>query len=327
MKKILVFCLMLFIVNGLHATDEIKISGELKAMDTDNFSPPRVEGIWQYTVSFMAEDGSVVKPGMPVLMFKTDEINRKLIESKGKLAIKQSEVKNNRAKELESFEKKAIAIEEKKMQLEKAQRKAELPESVLAKNDYQENQLKLKLAQKQYDSSKLDYELSKQKSQTDQQILQSQINKLKVDIEKFKSSIASMKMKAKAEGIVMHKTNWQGDKYAVGDTIWGNRRVVEVANLNKIIANIEIAENNIKHVKLNQKVKVKLDSLPDKEFSGMIIEISKVVRIKSKNQPSRILQAVVEIDKVDTELMRPGMRLNATIPLSSDNNSNQGGSE
>ncbi len=312
------------ITNISYAADEVKISGELKAMDTDNFSPPRVEGVWQYTVSFMAEDGSVVKPGMPVLMFKTDDINRKLIDSQGQLAIKQSEVKNNNANELESFEKKAIAIEEKKMQLEKAQRKAELPRSVLAKNDYQENQLRLELAKKQYNSSQLDYELHKQKSKTEKQILETKINKLNAEITQYTASISSMKMFAKAEGIVMHKTNWQGEKYAVGDTIWGNRRVVEVANLNKIIAEIKIAENDIKHVKLNQKIKVKLDSLPDKEFNGSIINISKVVRIKSKNQPSKVLEATVEIDDVDTEVMRPGMRLNATLNLDKSTNSKSG---
>jgi HlyD family secretion protein len=125
----------------------------------------------------------------------------------------------------------------------------------------------------------------------------------------------------------MHKTNWQGDKYAVGDSIWGNRRVVEVANLSKIIANIEIAENDIKHVNLNQKVKVKLDALPDMEFQGSITDISKVVRIKSKNQPSKILQAIVEIDKVDTEVMRPGMRLSATLINENTSNTNSGNSE
>lgn len=327
MMKKLILCLAVFIVNGSFAAGEIKLSGELKAQDTDNFSPPRVEGIWQYTVSYMAADGSVVKPGMPVLMFKTDEINRKLIEAKGKLAIKESEAKNNMANELENFEKKAIAIEEKKMQLEKAQRKAELPESVLAKNDYQENQLRLKLAQKQFDSSNLDYELSQQKSQTSKQILETEIKKLNSDIAKYTASISSMKMFAKAEGIVMQKTNWQGNKYAVGDSIWGNRRVVEVANLSKIIANIEIAENDIKHIKLNQKVQIKLDALPDMEFKGSITDISKVVRIKSKNQPSKILQAIVEIDKVDTEVMRPGMRLSATLVNESIDNTSSGNSE
>lgn len=313
MMKLLIFCISLLGSALVSAEIDIKIKGELKAMNTDSFSPPRVEGIWQYTIAFMAEDGSIVKPGMPVLMFKTDEINRKLVEAQGRLAIKHSELKNNKANELELFEKKAIAIEEKKMELDKTKRKAELPASVLAKNDYQENQLRYKLAQKQYQSTQLDFDLSKQKSQTEEQILQVEIEKLKSDIAKYSASISSMKMFAKSEGIVLQKTKRQGDKYAVGDTIWGNRRIVEVANLNKLIAKIEIAENNIKHVKLNQRVKVKLDSLPDKEFKGVIVNLSKVVRVKSKNQPSKILEGMVDIENVDIEVMRPGMRISATL--------------
>jgi hypothetical protein len=312
MIKLLFFILLLSSAQVI-AEKDIIIKGELKALNTDNFSPPRVEGIWQYTIAFMAQDGAIIKPEMPVLIFKTDEINRKLVEAQGKLSIKQSELRNNKANKLENFERKAIAIEEKKMELDKAKRKAELPASVLAKNDYQENQLRFSLAQKQYKSAQLDFRLSRQKSQTDEQILNVEIGKLKSDIAKYTESISSMKMFAKSEGIVLHKTNWQGDKYAVGDSIWGNRRIIEVANLKKLIAKIEIAENNIKHVKLNQKVQVKLDALPDREFSGIIVSLSKVVRVKSKNQPSKILEAIVDIDNVDIEVMRPGMRLSATL--------------
>jgi len=300
-------------MTGLSAQEPIKISGELQALNTDNFSPPRVKRVWQYTISYMAEDGAVVKPGMPILMFKTDAIQTNLDDARGKLAIKESEVANNKALEVELFEKKSIYIEEMKMELDKATRKAELPKSILAKNDYEENQLLFKLAQKQYQSSLKDYELSTLKAKTDEQILQAEIKSLQADVAEYTASIASMKMFAKAEGIVMHKTNWQGEKYAVGDSIWGNRRVVEVANLSKIIAKIEITENNIKHIRNNQNVTIKLDSLPDKEFKGAIKDISKVVRIKSKNQPSKILEATVFIDNVDTEIMRPGMRLTAYV--------------
>ena len=322
MKYINITLLLIFTMTGLSAQEPIKISGELQALNTDNFSPPRVKRVWQYTISYMAEDGAVVRPGMPILMFKTDAIQTNLDDAKGKLTIKESEVANNKALEVELFEKKSIYIEEMKMELDKATRKAELPKSILAKNDYEENQLLFKLAQKQYQSSLKDYELSTLKAKTDEQILQAEIKSLQADVAEYTASIASMKMFAKAEGIVMHKTNWQGEKYAVGDSIWGNRRVVEVANLSKIIAKIEITENNIKHIRNNQNVTIKLDSLPDKEFKGAIKDISKVVRIKSKNQPSKILEATVFIDNVDTEIMRPGMRLTAYV-IAQNTNANQ----
>ena len=133
-----------------------------------------------------------------------------------------------------------------------------------------------------------------------------------------------MKMFAKSEGIVMHKTNWQGNKYAVGDVSWGNRRIIEVANLSQIIAKLEVAENNIKHINLKQQLRIKLDALPDKEFNGEVDYIAQVVRIKSKNQPSKILEATVIIEDVDTEVMRPGMRLSAIVMPKTKKDSEQG---
>ncbi len=314
--NLLSILLLLILASQVAASDSIEVTGELKALKTDSYTPPRVRGIWQYTISYMAEDGAVIKTGMPVLMFKTDAIQTKLVNAKGKLGIKQSEIKNNKVNKTENFEKKAIIIEEKKMELDKATRKSELPNSLLAQNDYKENQLKHKLAKKDYQASKLDLQLEKQKAVTEEEILNAEITKLKAEITEYSSSISSMKMFAQSEGIVIHKSGWDNNKFATGDAVWGGRRVIEVANLSQIIAKLEITENNIKHIKQGQSVKVKLDALPDKEFNGTIESIAKVVRIKSKNQPSKILEAIVYIENVDTEIMRPGMRLSAVIQTS-----------
>ncbi len=311
--KISLFLLLSLLSFSQDSWASVQVKGELKALKSDGFPPPRVKGIWQYTIAYMAEDGTVVKPGMPVLMFKTDAIQTKLVNSQGKLSIKKSEVANNKANKTELFEKKSLAIEEKKMQLDKASRKADLPNNLIAKNEHMENQLNHELAIKEYEGAKLDFKLTKQKALTENEILEAEIKKLEKEITEYTNSISSMKMFAKSEGIVMHKSGWDNNKFALGDTVWGGRRVIEVANLSKIIAKLEISENNIKHIKKGQKVTVKLDSLPDKEFTGIIASIDQVVRIKSRNQPSKILEAIVDIDQVDTEIMRPGMRLSAVI--------------
>ncbi|VAW41990.1 hypothetical protein MNBD_GAMMA01-943 [hydrothermal vent metagenome] len=295
------------------ANPVINVAGELEALKTDGYTPPRVRGIWQYTIAFMAADGSTVKAGMPVLMFKVDAIQTKLINAKGELGIKQSELKNKKVNKVEDFEKKSIMIAEKKMEQDKASRKAALPQSLIAKNDYMENQLNYELAKKDYQSAKLDLSLAKQKAITEEQILNAEIHKLNAEITEYDQSIANMQMFAKSEGIVIHKSGWDKNKFAVGDTVWGGHRVIEVANLSEIIARLEISENNIKHIKLGQAVIIKLDSLPDRDFNGTIEKLAQVVKIKSKNQPSKILEAVVSIENIDTEVMRPGMRLSAEI--------------
>ena len=312
-KIIVIILTQLTFISNINAQSSIKVAGELQALTTDNYSPPRIKSIWQYTISFMADDGSVVKSGMPVLMFKTDAIQTKLVNAKGKLGIKKSTVKNDKVKKTEEFEKKSIVIEEKKMEREKAARKAELPQSLLAKNDYMENQLNHELAKKDYRASILDLKLAKQKAKTEEKIIQAEITKLEAEILEYTGSIAKMNMFANSKGIIIHKAGWDNNKFAVGDTVWGGRRVIEVANLSKIIAKLEVTENNIKYIKQGQTVKVKLDALPDKEFLGKIESVAKIVRIKSKNQPSKVLEAIVYIDDVDTEIMRPGMRLSAVI--------------
>ncbi len=312
--KVVIYSLLL-ISQFAMSQESIKVNGELKALRTDNFSPPKIEGVWKLTIAYMAADGSIIKPGMPVLMFKTDDIQTKLIDAKGKLQIKRSEVRNKNVNKAELFENKKITIEEKKMELDKATRKSELPKSLLAKNDYAENQLKFELAIKEYQWAKEDLRLAQRKSITEEQIINAAITKLESEVSGFEAAIKRMKMFAKSEGVVMHKSGWSGNKFAVGDSVYGGQRVVEIANLQEIIAQLEVSENNIKYISEGQRVKLVLDSLPDKEYWGKISHLSNVVRIKSKNQPSKILDATVFIDNVDAELMRPGMRLSAEIQL------------
>lgn len=294
------------------ATD-FSANGELKALETDNYSPPKIRRIWQYTIAFMAEDGTQVEPGQPVLMFKTDQLKERLLDKQGELNIKQSELRNTEVGMVETIQNKDLAVEEKKMLLDKAQRKAALPKSVIALNEYEENQLKHELAKLEYQHALDDRRLTEEKLNTEIDILKANITKLSAEVAELNDSIQRMRIMSKRKGIVMHKTDWNNNKYAVGDSVWGGARVTEVADLEKIVAQLEIKENDMSRVAEGQAVKFVLDAYPDLEFTGTIQSLSKVVRTKSKNQPSKILDAVVAIDDLNLEIMRPGMSIKATI--------------
>lgn len=292
---------------------DFSANGELKAVETDNYSPPKVRRIWQYTIAFMAPDGSQVNPGQPVLMFKTDQLKERLMDKQGELNIKQSELKNTEVGKTETLQNKDLAVEEKKMLLDKAQRKAELPGSVIAKNDYQENQLNHELAELEFQHAIDDRKLNEEKLNTEIQILDANIAKLTAEVDELNNSIKRMRIMSKRKGIVMHQTDQNNNKFAVGDSVWGGARVTEVADLDQIIAQLEIKENDMSRVKEGQQVTFILDAYPDLEFTGVIESLSKVVRTKSKNQPSKILDAVVSIDDLNLEIMRPGMSIKATV--------------
>lgn len=309
---IMIFALFLCFLQTAMGAD-FAANGELKALETDNYSPPKIRRIWQYTIAFMAPDGTQVNPGEPVLMFKTDQLKERLLDKQGELNIKKSELKNTQVGKVETIQNKDLAIEEKKMLLDKAQRKAELPKSVIALNEYEENQLNYELSKLEYQHAIDDRRLTEEKLNTEIDILQANITKLSAEVDELNNSIKRMRIMSKRKGIVMHKTDWNNNKYAVGDSVWGGARVTEVADLEKIVAQLEIKENDMSRVAEGQQVKFTLDAYPDLEFSGKIKSLSKVVRTKSKNQPSKILDAVVSIDELNLDIMRPGMSIKATI--------------
>lgn len=311
MRILLLFLIALYVPPTPAA--DFAASGELEAVETDSFSPPRIRRIWQYTIAFMAPDGSQVNPGQPVLMFKTDQLKERLLDKQGELEIKQSELKNTQVGMVETLQNKDLAIEEKKMLLDKAQRTAELPKSVIALNEYEENQLNYELAKLEYQHALDDRRLNEEKLKTEIAILDANIAKLTAEVTELNNSIKSMRIMSKRKGIVMHQLDWQNNKFAVGDSVWGGMRVAEVADLDQIIAKLEIKENDMSRISEGQKVKFTLDAYPDMEFTGQITSLSKVVRTKSKNQPSKILDAVVAIDELNLEIMRPGMSIKATV--------------
>ena len=313
MKALLIMLVLSLNIPTTVDAGDLAASGELKAVETDNYSPPRIRRIWQYTIAFMARDGSQVNPGQPVLMFKTDQLKERLLDKQGELNIKSSELKNIQVGKVETLQNKDLAVEEKKMLWDKAQRIAALPETVIALNDYEENQLKFELSKLEYQHALDDRRLNEDKLKTEIQILDANIAKLTAEVADLNNSIKSMRIMSKRKGIVMHQTDRDNNKYAVGDSIWGGARVTEVADLDQIVAQLEIKENDMSRVTEGQKVSFILDAYPDLEFTGHIQSLSKVVRTKSKNQPSKILDAVVEIDNLDLSIMRPGMSIKATI--------------
>ena len=104
---------------------------------------------------------------------------------------------------------------------------------------------------------------------------------------------------------------------AVGDNVWGGRRVIEFPDLGQLEAHIEIPERESARVRVGQQVRFTMDAAPDKAFVGEITELASVIHTRSTNQPDKVFDATVRLLNPDTELMRPGMNINAEILLES----------
>ena len=298
--------------------DIVKVTGELRSANSRFFGAPSVNNIWQYTIAFMAPDGSIVKAGRPILAFDTQELMIKIRDKNNTLNQKQKELQKQEILAREVLAEARLAVEEARAIVDKAGLKADIPESLLANRDYQENQLILQQAKLTLwlRAAELEKEIRVQETETE--ILKRDIGVLDAEVAQLQQSIDTMKIKAPRDGVVIHVINRHGGKLAVGDNVWGGRRVLEFPDMDQLELYLEIPERESARITVGQTVSFTLDAAPDQPFKGQVTSLASVVHTRSSNQPAKVFDAVVSLQAPDPELMRPGMSVNAEIQVASE---------
>jgi multidrug resistance efflux pump len=296
----------------------VRVTGELRSSNSHFFGPPIVEDKWQFTIAFMAPDGSPVKKGMPLLKFDAQELSSKLRDKNNNLNEKQKELKKQRIVSREQLAEVRLALEEAKALRDKAALKADIPESLLASREYRENQLILQQSELNLELRKKELESEVRIQAIEEDILEKEINVLESEIDRLQVSIDSMSIQAPGDGVAIHATGRRNSKPSVGDNVHRGRRVIEFPDLTQLEVYLEIPERESARVAVGQAVSFSLDAAPDRQFNGQIVELASVIHSKSRNQPARVFDATVSLENPDPELMRPGMSVSAVIKLAAN---------
>lgn len=293
----------------------IEANGELASNDTVVISPPFVSQQWQYKITYIAPEGSQIKKGVPLIKFDSSQITQKL-------AIKQSEL-NTSKKSLENIHLTTKA--------ELEQQKLKLAEAVMKENKEKRKWKQSKGLESNLEVKKLSiaYQLAVNETKRIQRIKnkKSQATKVKIALEKSKverlnlesqelqAGIQKMIFKSPKDGMIMYKSDHNGDKISSGDTVWRGRQLIELPSIDKMIVKAQILEADAGKIKLNQSVEIRLDAVPERVFKGKISLLGKVFRRKSKEQANIIFDADITLDIIDSDLMRPGMTTRIKVLL------------
>ncbi len=293
----------------------VSVTGELQSANSRYFGPPAIADIWNYTISFMAPDGVEIDAGKPVLGFNTQELKTQLRDKNNELNEKRKELDRTRIIAKEQLAELSLSVEEAEADLDKAGLKAEIPANLLAARDYRENQLLLERAELELALRTEVLARERVVQATEVEILEREIAVLEVDADRIENSINSMTIMSPGPGVVIHVRDRRNNKMAVGDNVWGGRRVIEFPDMTQLEAHVEIPERESARIRVGQQVRFTMDAAPEKDFIGEITSLASVIHTRSTNQPDKVFDATVKLLNPDTEIMRPGMNINAEILL------------
>ncbi|MFQ5742285.1 MAG: HlyD family secretion protein [Acidobacteriota bacterium] len=289
------------------------LTGELKAVTGEPIIVPKLPD-WQTTIRWIVEDGAVAEEGDPLLELDTTAIASQLDD---KRTARQKAINELAKKEAEVDGKlgdKEFAADRARIALSKAKIKASVPADVQARRIFQEAQLELEGAQVEHTKAAADLEACRESSTAELEVLRIDLAKAKHDLGEAQRAIDAMVLRAPRSGIVVVGENRrEGRKFQVGDNVWIGLEVMEIPDLSSMMVEARLSDVDDGRVTRAMTAVCTLDAYPDRPVRGIIRSISAVAHEAIFRSMQRNFQVIVDLERSDPEIMRPGMSVKLEV--------------
>lgn len=292
---------------------DIYEEGEIEAVNSINISSPDIP--WRFgnlKISNIVTDGDEVQAGDTVITFDPAEVRKSILDYEDRLVVSNAELEKMLAQhELQmeelnaDYEVTRISHEISRMQLESASHESEIKK--------REIQLNLE---------KADISLARAKEQIEnrRRIQAEEVKKKRLSIRQDEERLAEahstldkLFVVTPSPGIAIvsrnHSTN---SKYQAGDQCWSKQQLIQLPDLSKLKAKVNINEVDISQVTKGLKVQIRPDAFSDSIFTGTVTTVANLAQNKDNNSKIKVFPIEIVIDQYNKNLL-PGLTVSCRI--------------
>ena len=102
---------------------------------------------------------------------------------------------------------------------------------------------------------------------------ETQLNQQRAGLASSEHTLSQVRFDAPFDGIVTRRNIEEGENVVVGTMNNAGTVLLTVADMSVIEAEVEVDETDIPFVQLGQAARIKIDAIPDREFTGKVTEI------------------------------------------------------
>jgi HlyD family secretion protein len=294
--------------------DSVEFRGEVKALKSLAISAPAGAGDLQ--IVKIASDGAMVKKGDVVVQFDSTKTEQDLAQDRSVLKSAEAEIEQARAQARLTEEEDVTAVMKARFDVETAKLDAGKQE-IVSKIEGAEADLKVADAQQKLHEVE---EKLKADRAVDQATIESKVEaskKAAYDVQRAEHSLTEMILPAPASGMISLVSLWHpgGESpFKLGDRAWPGAPIAELPDVSTLRISARADETERGRLALNETVNMLLDAIPDRQFTGKIVQISTIATIDfSAGWPvPRNFDLLIAIDQSDPRL-KPGMTSQLTI--------------
>jgi hypothetical protein len=293
----------------------VPVAGTLSSVQAVRLGPPQISEIWDYKISFLAPEGSPARAGQPVLGFDTSELDRQLLDKMAERDSAQKELEKKQTDLEITRRDRELELAEAQGRLRKASLKVDVPAELVASKDLAKSREDLALARREIAYLQDRLRLEATESATETGALARKRDRAAGRVQEMQAAIRSLTVTAPRDGTVVYVAGDNGEKKKVGDSCWRGQSVLEIPDLRRMEAEGEVDEADAGRLAVGQRVTFRLDAHPDDLFSGRVRTIGGAVQSKSEVNPLKVVKLALDLDRTDSQRMRPGMRFLGTVEI------------
>lgn len=294
------------------AGDTLRLDGEVFARRSVQIAPPSIDDLWQLNITQLAGDGAPVKAGDMVVVFDGGETQQRLVEKQSALAEKRSEREKLLLELAERERTERLATAEQLSKRDKAQRKASQPEDAIARVAYRKLVIERREAERLAELAQQRERLAAEQRRQELRLVDAQLQQIQTEVETLQSAIASLTVTAPRDGVMMHRSSWNGEKFAVGSQVFRGQSVAEIPDLASLAVRATLPERDLRKLAPGAAVRVTTEGGAGAALDGRVAEIGRIVRSRSRVQPVPVIDVVIELDG-DTGKLKPGQSVRVQV--------------
>lgn len=291
----------------------VLLTGELAAADGQPVTVPR-SPIRQVQIRWMAENGSRVRAGDPVVELDNDQVAQEIEEKR--LTVSQKLEAWHRVKvEAElAVEDAEFALLRAEADLAKAELEAAVPESLLAAREYQERRLELTRARVEVDKARQALGTARETGHANVEVEAVALARARREVEVAEAALEQLSLKAPGDGIfVVENHPWENRPFQPGDNVWVGFPLAQIPDLSSMVVRAELPDVDDGRVKVGMPARCVLDAYPEREIHGRVVEIAEVAEQPSQESLRRVFEVRVALEESDPDRLRPGMSVKVEV--------------
>lgn len=282
-------------------------TGELVAVNSSSFPLARYgRQFWAMKIIGLLEHGTIVNAGDSIIQLDPAEVNKLILNWESNLETElanletlkvtqdnqRNELNSNMKNELASYELKKIEVAATRFEAERIKRIKEL--------EFKQTEIRLA-------KEKQRIRLNEIIAANNFKIQEIKVKQIEEQIKNAYDILPRLTIRTPISGVFqVGKSRRTGALLKVGDEVYPSNVMGSVPDLEWMKVDTYVNETDFMKIKTGQKVRVRLDALPEVSFDGEVVYIGRLCHPKDEKSRQKVFDVEIKM-LISDERLKPGM--------------------